>query len=202
MYKVFFNEVPVIITANVNNIAGYNHLEYLKIGDCRVDNIYRILSDNPTVDALVCSGSDQKGNFEAFKKQFTFIEAAGGVVFNDQNQLLAIKRLGKWDLPKGKWEKGESIEDCAVREVSEECGIPEPAIMEKLPETYHVYKLKGKYVLKCTYWFKMKSEGIHRLKPQTEEDISEVVWLQLSDIQKFKTNTYASVLNLLSTIDI
>lgn len=200
MYKVFFNEVPVIITSNRNKVSGYKRSKIIDLKDCNPDDIFDLLSEKKTMDAFVCSGSDQQGNFETFKKQFIYIEAAGGVVFNAQNQLLVIKRLGKWDLPKGKREKGESIEDCAVREVSEECGIPEPAIMEKLPETYHVYKLKGKYVLKCTYWFKMKSEGIQRLKPQTEEDISEVKWMPKRDVHLIYENTYVSILDLLKNL--
>lgn len=202
MYKVFFNAVPLIITSNRGEAANYSHSCSVEPHECNPQNALRIIGRNPDVEALICCGSDQKQIYEEFKKHFKYIEAAGGVVFNGQNQILTIKRLGMWDLPKGKRERNESIEDCAVREVAEECGIPAPDITAPLPNTYHVYKLKGNFVLKCTYWFKMQSSATHKLTPQTEEDISEVRWLSGTEMAEFKRNTYASILDLLNTIDI
>ena len=60
-------------------------------------------------------------NWEAFCSKHTLIEAAGGLVYNIENQLLMIFRNNKWDLPKGKLEVGENIQECAIREVEEEC---------------------------------------------------------------------------------
>ena len=96
-------------------------------------------------------------NWKDFCSKFIMIEAAGGLVFNKDGHILMIFRNGKWDLPKGKLEIGESVEECAKREVEEECGIYGLDIIEKLLDTYHTYKLKGNKILKKTYWYKMNT---------------------------------------------
>lgn len=52
----------------------------------------------------------------------------GAVVFNARNDILLIKRgkapnHGRWMVPGGTLEWGETLEECAVREVREETGI-------------------------------------------------------------------------------
>ncbi|PKD45294.1 NUDIX hydrolase [Rhodohalobacter barkolensis] len=109
------------------------------------------------------------------------IEAAGGVLFNDEKSpptILLIKRNGIWDLPKGKLEEGESIEECAVREVAEEVGVPLPRIREFLCETYHEYEVNGEKIGKKTYWFSMQSTQTDSLTPQKEEGITELKWVE------------------------
>ncbi len=61
--------------------------------------------------------------FSKIKKHFTVIQAGGGLVLNEKNELLMIFRRGKWDLPKGKIDAGETIDMTALREVSEETGL-------------------------------------------------------------------------------
>ena len=115
------------------------------------------------------------------------------MVYNQENKLLMIFRNGKWDLPKGKLEEGESIENCAIREVEEECGISNLQITEKLTDTYHIYKHKGKKILKRTFWFKMKSNFDGDLIPQTEEGIMKVVWVERHEIQEKLKNSYGNI---------
>jgi len=135
----------------------------------------------------VCS-SNPAAQFELYSKLFTPIAAAGGVVFDKQGKLLWIHRLNKWDLPKGKLEKGETIAECALREVAEECGLSlgELSIVQPLPNSYHTYVLKEKNILKTTYWFEMLYTGSETGTPQLIEDISKVAWLN-----KEETNTVA-----------
>jgi len=56
-------------------------------------------------------------------------------------------------LPKGKIDKGETTSEAAVREVREETGLKNIEIIGQLPDTFHIYNQKGKWLLKKTYWF-------------------------------------------------
>lgn len=136
-------------------------------------------------------------NWDDFCKEYSLIEAAGGVVYNDEDNILMIFRNEKWDLPKGKLENGENIQQCAIREVQEECGVINLKITSKLQSTYHTYKVNGKYMIKRTHWFRMKTECVSKLIPQIEEGITKVEWVSKKDIAKKIENTYASIKELL-----
>jgi 8-oxo-dGTP pyrophosphatase MutT (NUDIX family) len=134
--------------------------------------------------------------FEKFKSAFTVIEAAGGVVLSN-GKLLVIYRRGKWDLPKGKIDEGETPETAAVREVGEECGIAGHKVVKSLPCTYHIYSLpdkKEEWVFKITYWFEMSYFGELTGIPQTEEDITEVKWVAVNNLEKMLNNTYPNLI--------
>ncbi|MFC0878167.1 NUDIX hydrolase [Saccharicrinis sp. FJH2] len=147
---------------------------------------------------LYSSGSIEK-LMEHIKSCFKYIEAAGGIVYNKKGEVLFIYRRGKWDLPKGKKKKGERVEDTAVREVKEECGLNDCNIGEVLTATYHTYHLKDKRVLKKTYWYKMTTADLH-LKPQLEEDILKAEWLNKTDLDTVLLNTYRSVRDVIEKI--
>ncbi|MBD3639335.1 MAG: NUDIX domain-containing protein, partial [Crocinitomicaceae bacterium] len=130
-----------------------------------------------------------------------FIEAAGGLV-RRFNQFLFIKRHGKWDIPKGKLDSGESIEQCAVREIEEECGLVAPVIIDHLLNTWHTYETsKGKKVLKKTYWY-LLDEGKTRaeLVPQTEEGITDLRFFKVDEFDQIKENTYGSITEVIDTL--
>ncbi len=116
------------------------------------------------------------------KKEVT---AAGGILFRKttghaESEIVMIYRWGKWDLPKGKCEKGESITDCARREVSEELGIPLPEIKADLSSTYHEYERNNKLWGKTTHWFVMSSKA-EKFQPQTEEEIESARWVPITE---------------------
>tara|TARA_B110000008_G_scaffold212118_1_gene211052 strand:- start:2682 stop:3152 length:471 start_codon:yes stop_codon:yes gene_type:complete len=136
-------------------------------------------------------------NWENFCDKFTLIKAAGGLVYNYENQLLMIFRNGKWDLPKGKLEEGENIKECAIREVEEECGISGLSISRPLQDTYHVYELNAQKILKRTYWFEMKTDFKGNLTPQTEEGITKVCWVNKEDIAQKLENSFGNIIELL-----
>ena len=138
-------------------------------------------------------------SWKSFCENHVLIEAAGGLVYNNENQLLMIFRNGKWDLPKGKVEVDESIEQCATREVEEECGISGLIIVQKLKETYHTYEINGQKILKCIYWFKMKSLFQGDLIPQNEEGITAVVWVNKKDLTEKLENSYRNIKDLFKT---
>lgn len=118
----------------------------------------------------------QEQEWHTFIADKWIIEAAGGMVFNPQGELLMMLRRGQWDMPKGKLDEGETIEACALREVEEETGISNLRLYEKLQTTYHTYAFQGKTVLKPSHWYKMECTGKEELVPQTEEDITELLW--------------------------
>ncbi len=120
--------------------------------------------------------------FDRIKKPFSYIEAAGGFI-RKGNEFLFIHRHGHWDLPKGKLEKGETIELAAVRECEEECGVKELTILDRLPSTFHIYPYKNGHALKQTYWFNMQTDYNEALIPQQEEDIDAVKWISQKEIE-------------------
>jgi 8-oxo-dGTP pyrophosphatase MutT (NUDIX family) len=134
-----------------------------------------------------------QSEFESFSKEFETLVAAGGLVVNSENEILLMHRLGHWDLPKGKMEKGETEQVSAVREVQEETGIKEVRLREKLVDTYHTYELNGKKILKRTAWFLMTVPGKPELTPQTEEGITEVLWLSQELMEVYLENSYPSI---------
>jgi len=136
-------------------------------------------------------------NWEIFCADYLLIEAAGGVVYNQERQLLMIFRNNKWDLPKGKLEVNENIKECAIREVQEECGITELRIENALQETYHTYEINEKKILKRTYWFSMHTNFKGSFVPQTEEGITEVVWVNNEDVSEKLNNSFGNINELL-----
>tara|TARA_B110000240_G_scaffold166777_1_gene188237 strand:+ start:1830 stop:2300 length:471 start_codon:yes stop_codon:yes gene_type:complete len=132
-------------------------------------------------------------NWEIFCADYFLIEAAGGVVYNNKNQLLMIFRNNKWDLPKGKLEQNENIKECAIREVKEECGVSGLSIVNVLKDTYHTYEINGKKILKRTYWFAMRTDFKGILVPQTDEGITEVVWVDNEQIGKKLHNSFGNI---------
>lgn len=121
------------------------------------------------------------------------IVAGGGIVRNDENKILFQFRRGKWDLPKGKLEEGETIEECAVREVEEETGLQHVQLGKLIDTTHHFYKEKGKDIEKETHWFAMSVSGSQKLLPQIEEDITELRWVAKDEIQDYLTNTFKNI---------
>lgn len=135
---------------------------------------------------------------EYLKKHLVFIKAAGGVVKKD-GDLLFIHRLGKWDLPKGKLEKGELEDEAAVREVEEECAV-KATLNEKIGCTYHTYQMKGKSVLKETHWYFMNCFDDRGMTPQEEEDIKEVQWVKPNELSDVLSDTYDSIRYIFDTL--
>jgi 8-oxo-dGTP pyrophosphatase MutT (NUDIX family) len=132
------------------------------------------------------------------------IIAAGGLVVNENNELLFIFRRGYWDLPKGKLDDGESIETCAVREVQEETGLQNVELVSFLCKTYHEYfdKWVGAEVIKESHWYVMKASINEKLIPQTEEDIEQIVWANKTMVDSYSENTYPSILEVLAAYEL
>lgn len=130
------------------------------------------------------------------------IIAAGGLVFNEKKQLLMIFRREKWDLPKGKLDKGEKIEDCALREVEEETGLKELVLKKFAGLTYHEYfdKYSNQNVIKETHWYEMFAPGDQPLIPQTDEDIQEIEWVDEQHTHEKLNNTYPNIIEIVEKV--
>lgn len=126
------------------------------------------------------------------------IIAAGGLVTNDNGDLLMIFRRDKWDLPKGKLDEGESIAACAVREVEEETGLKQVILGDSLGITLHTYVEDGVEVQKETHWYKMQAPGIQTLVPQYEEDITKIEWANKTALNDHLQNTYANIADIIA----
>lgn len=149
-------------------------------------------------------------SLELLKTQFfstyTILEAAGGVVFNEYDEVLLIYRKGFWDLPKGKLEEGEKKKECAIREVEEETGITNVSIVQKLnlfyngkKTTYHTYRQKNKPILKPSYWYIMKTHK-QDLTPQLEEDIEQAIWVPKNELHTYYDKCYSAIRDVLMSV--
>lgn len=134
---------------------------------------------------------------ERFKSCFQQIYAGGGLIRNSEGKYLVMKRRGKWDLPKGKVNKNETIEDAAMREVTEETGLKEIAINAPLMATYHCYYIDDQKILKRTSWYDMLYTGSDIPIPEADEDITEIKWLRKEELKSITGNTYPAIVDVL-----
>ena len=135
--------------------------------------------------------------FSMNKENRILIKAGGGLVINKNDGILFMFRRGKWDLPKGKLDPGESLESCAKREVIEETGVSQLELVRFLLITEHEYEERGDLILKETHWWLMKTNGNQPLIPQREEDITELKWIEPPDLKMVQQNTYPGILDVL-----
>jgi ADP-ribose pyrophosphatase len=126
---------------------------------------------------------------------------------NENENILLIFRRGSWDLPKGKIDDGESIENAAIREIEEETGARFLEIIDKVyiketesNTTYHYYSNDKINCIKITHWFIVKTNKNKKLKPQTDEDIEQAIWVKKKDLPKYFSNMYGSIVDVLSSI--
>lgn len=189
MYKVFVNDCPIILTENNKISISFKIVDFESIDILEV--VEALFHGELNGICLYCNNLGEC--WRAFQSKFKIQKAAGGKVLNTDNRVLFIYRFNKWDLPKGKLGSDESIEECAIREVEEECGIKNLRIEKALETTYHIFKHKGKTVLKITYWYLMTTTYIGKLTPQLEEGIEQVVFKNDLESKKALKNTYENI---------
>jgi len=195
MYKVYYNNRLILISADSQPFFDEKKGKKLS-GTFNVRDEWMKFRNDESCKAMWMQGHS-KGLWNKFKKIFMRVEAAGGLVQNRHGEYLLIFRNKKWDLPKGKQEKKETIEAAALREVQEECGVSGLSIIKPLQTTYHIYELEGWDMLKHSHWFAMSTESEEELKPQQEEGIEKAVWAKPEQIKDYATNMYPSVHDVL-----
>lgn len=196
--KIYFNEGALIIAETPAALRGLPNLYY--IGDEEMHTSFKILTSGESTGKVLNFGlisPDPHETFKEFLEEYSVVQAAGGLVFNKEGQLLVIKRNGLWDLPKGKIEKHEDQRAAALREVMEETGLNMLNISDKIGETYHGYFEDDIIMLKETHWYLMNSSGKGVLKPQVEEGISEAIWAGEDFIHSQEFLSYLSIRDII-----
>lgn len=194
IYRIYINDNTLIIADKLPEEAEI--IQMLEEKDFSFKAFYEKLGKLSAVHYALIS-EDPKALFQQIKKSLTIIKAAGGLVENAKGEYLFIFRNKKWDLPKGKVEKGEGIKEAGLREVEEECGVTILSNDKRLCKTYHVYEMSGKLVLKRTNWYSMTVKGSPKLIPQKEEGITKAEWLNAADLKPVLKNTYPSIIDVL-----
>ena len=172
MYKVFVNKKELILTTKPSKKSK---AKALPLASTSFDEIITVLRTTNS-KSLYLLHDNPKKLLSLFKKKLPVTVAAGGVVKNKEGKLLFIYRKNKWDLPKGKVDKGETLQEGAKREVKEETGVKKIKVGELAGITYHIFKRNNRYQLKESHWFYMSTTYTGKLTPQIDEDITEAVW--------------------------
>ncbi len=194
-YKIYLNNKAIILTDNINE----SNSNVYAFSTVNLDDIINKLQSTEQPEAYLYHPNLAEA-WQKFQTHFDVIEAAGGIVENDEKKYLFIYRNGKWDLPKGKMETGEAPDETAIREVKEECGIQNIVIDHFLLDTYHLFTENKKKRLKITHWYKMREEDKSPLIPQTEEGIEKVEWIDVNADDFPLANSYENIRLLFSDL--
>ncbi|HEY5371473.1 MAG TPA: NUDIX hydrolase [Hanamia sp.] len=199
---IYFDDKPVFlcdeITPDINEYRHHPDTVYIdELSTSAVNSLLHEIN-KPQFHSGIVYDKDLLKLKTAFFKHFTLKKAAGGLVTNSDGEILMILRRGKWDLPKGHLDKGETLEECALREVTEETGLKNLELGQFIQITLHTYSLFGKHILKETHWYLMNAKGDENLIPQTEEHITEIRWIKKTELKKYLSNTFPSIAEILS----
>lgn len=198
-FKVHFENRFITISPEPDRLQKYALFYKFNVKEELYKQISSFESD-PNIPSLNIYGLDIKHLWKHFRSYFSEIEAAGGLVKHTSGCFLFIERKGKWDLPKGHIDHGETPEVCALREVEEECGIKNHKIVKPLNPSYHTYRYEGVSYLKKTHWFLMSYDKDKITEPQTEEGITKVEWLMPESICLIKCNAWQSLSEVINSL--
>ena len=191
MYKVFFNQKPIVLTTVITTPKEDSPFFYVKFTNKKF--IVHVLKSKK-VKMLFLYHSKEEKLWYYFFNMFKLIEAAGGLVRNlNTNQFLFIFRNKKWDLPKGRINKNEDVKNAAIREVEEETGVENLSIIKPLNTTFHIFKKNRKYRLKKTFWYSMTTDYDKELTPETREGIEKAIWINKDSIPSLKNKMYRNI---------
>jgi 8-oxo-dGTP pyrophosphatase MutT (NUDIX family) len=197
MYKVHFENRFIVISPEPDRLQKYGlfHNFYA------TDELYKLIYEfqvNNSIQSLNIYGTDIEHIWKMFRIYFTEVGAAGGLVKHTSGRYLFIEKKGKLDLPKGHIEPGEEAGACALREVSEECGIAGHKIIKPITPSYHTYAWEGISYLKKTNWFLMSYDGDMITEPQFDEGITNVLWLFPDELNTIKKEAWLSLMDLIN----
>ncbi|WP_439151995.1 NUDIX hydrolase [Winogradskyella sp.] len=189
MYTIYVGNKPIILTTEIEKETNF---KTFLLKSANIGKVIKLLNTTGLEGVhLVHSNKDKL--LKLFLKLLPNVVAGGGKTYNSNNEILFIYRNNKWDLPKGKRERKETIEESAIREVEEETGVKGLSITKALQTTYHIFKRNGKHKIKVTYWFEMKTDFNGELQPEQSEGITKVQWLDDAASKKALENSYANI---------
>lgn len=198
MYKVFYEANCVSIDGYQQSVNAKRDVNVHVINDIRYFRsfMWNWLRQKDRADISICLSVAEVNLERILAETFKTVLASGGLVVADAG-ILAISRHGHGDLPKGHVEPGEDIKVAALREVEEETGAKSLRITEDLPITYHCYQLNGTWLLKKTHWYAMLSDDLTELKPQQNEGISDLFFVNQAGLNDFLIDTFRSIREVL-----
>jgi 8-oxo-dGTP pyrophosphatase MutT (NUDIX family) len=191
---IYLNERPLVIVPTHQAIPNkYKDAVLYTLPDqITIESTLQAL-ETDKLPAAIFINPDTDAMLDTVKGYFNILVAAGGLITNQEEEILLMFRRGKWDLPKGKQDDGENLEACALREVEEETGLHSVTLEHKITETLHFYTYKEKKILKHTYWYKMKFSGTELTIPQIEEDIVDIQWVKPENLSKYLKFSYQNI---------
>ncbi len=188
---IYFTDKPVVFSSEQADAATSD--AFIIAGD---EGLLRtkVLKMLETHNSILIISGDPDQTFSDFKSEFACVGAAGGVVRNERGEWLMMSRRGRWDFPKGHVEPGETCEETAVREIEEETAV-QGEILRELCRTWHAYYFEPnhRWEVKCTCWYELRQVRRADLKPQTEEDITSVVWCTEDEVREHLRNTFPTI---------
>lgn len=194
MHKIYFEKrVIIICRPEDESLADPNSVEFHLGENFGMHDLVDMFELSRTLSKIYIPADDTEKTYRRICAEFKEVSAAGGLVSNRCGDFLLISRNGMWDLPKGHLEEGESMEECAVREVQEETGVDCLRIRRLICVTDHCYLRDGIWHLKHTWWYDMLYTAPTDLTPQREEDISKAAWVAKSSLPPFLKLTYPSI---------
>lgn len=107
-------------------------------------------------------------------------DRAGAIIFDKtyKHVVVVLNRLSysshenKWGLPKGHRRRGETVFECARREVSEEVGI-----------SMYIDKQTPSVILADTIYFVIIMDGSTHFVTRDPEEIADIRWMSRSDLE-------------------
>lgn len=211
-YKFFVNSKVLILCDNPGKLDEIldSTVEFIikkYESQKQLREIINVLLDHKNLGGFIIYAPDVEKLKKDFLSEFECIDAAGGLVRNNEGQVLVMYRRGAWDLPKGKVDEGETLTEAAIREVQEETGLMELELGAPIrfegylnEATYHSYPYKKHQAMKVSYWYEMKYLGNETPVPQTEEDIEKIKWVNPEDLPNYFGNMYPSIIDVIEAV--
>lgn len=200
MVTIYIQDKPLIICHELEEPLQKKFLEkqLILLNNPSIKLIPEILSTftDTAIHGYVWQSANPDKVFQQVASQYEHWEAAGGLVKNKAGECLLMFRRGHWDLPKGKLDPDETLEECALREIKEETGLFHIHIEKPLTDTWHVYSTEDKNILKQTHWYAVTFTGSELTVPQIDEDIIDIQWIKPEHIRHYLKYSYPNILEV------